>query len=199
MTEETRQHDDEPAVAEREAVLEYELSQFVALGTEAVPHCCAKNAWRALICVPDLFFPTGEYIEGWMVYETETQVMLVEHCWTELAPGPVRHIVDPSIVFLVRPGQPVRYFVGVRRSWRETEALEGELFPHVRFDRYGEDGLGHPGYRAAFEQARHYGSELAKAASPPRDLAIHTAQEIPDDTSEEDAIEIIVFIVVPPS
>jgi hypothetical protein len=166
------------------------------LTIKAVPHVCTTNAWRALICLPDIFSPDGEYIEGWIVYETGEQVLVVEHCWCELAPGQTRHIVDPSIVFLVERGQPVQYFPGVRRSWKETEALEGEWFPHVRFENYGADGMGHPSYRAAYEQARQYGGALAQVTA--KELVIHAAQ-LPPENGEVDAIEIIMLTLLPSS
>lgn len=190
---------DDPTGARREAVIEWELSHVVALASEAVPHVCTVNAWRALICLPDVFFPGGEYVEGWMVYETSTQVKVVEHCWCELAPGQIRHIVDPSIVFLVERGQPVRYFPGVRRSWKETEALEGQWFPHVRFEDFGEDGMGHPAYRAAHDEAVRTGAALANASSPPKELAVHSAQQIPEADAEPGGDALAIFVYVVPS
>src|SRR5215467_14811622 len=135
---------DNPTGTWQEAVLEWELSQAVALAIRAVPRVCTTNAWRALVCLPEVFYPQGEYIEGWITYETDTQVKVVEHCWCELAVGQVRHIVDPTVGFLIRRGQPIDYFPGVRRSWHETEALENEWFPHVLFENFGADGMGHP-------------------------------------------------------
>jgi hypothetical protein len=49
-------------------VLEYQLSALVALTSAAVPRCCATNAWRALICLPQVLYPHGEYVEGWIAY-----------------------------------------------------------------------------------------------------------------------------------
>jgi hypothetical protein len=190
---------DNPTGAQREAVLEWELSQVVALASEAVPRRCTTNAWRALICLPVVFFPHGEYVEGWIVYETGTQVVVVEHCWCELAPGQTRHIVDPSIVFLVERGQPVQYFPGVRRSWKETEALEGEWFPHVRFGDYGEDGMGHPAYRAAHDEAVRKGTELADISAPPKELAVHCAQLVPDADLEQGGDDMVILVHVVPS
>lgn len=172
---------EDPRGAEMPSVLEYQLSALVALSSGAVPHSCASNAWRALICLPQVFYPGGEYIEGWIAYETEENVKVVEHCWCELVMDGLRRILDPSIVFLVEEGQPVWYFPGVRRGFQETEQLEGEWFPHVLFENYGEDGLGHPGYRAAHDEAVARGRQLAQAAHPPKELVVHTAQYVPEE------------------
>jgi hypothetical protein len=190
---------DDPTGAQRKAVLHFDLSLIVAQAIVAEPHVCTTNAWRALICLPEVFYPAGEYVEGWIAYETgESQVFVVEHCWVELASEKFQHIIDPSIVFLVPQGQHVEYFAGVRRSWRETEALEGEWFPHVLFEDYGEDGLGHPGYRAAFEQASRYGEALAQASTPARELVIHHAK-LPVAGGENDGVLIIVVRQPPPA
>jgi hypothetical protein len=193
---------DDPRGAGMPSVLEYQLSGLVALASGAVPHCCASNAWRALICLPQIFFPCGEYIEGWIAYETQERVKVVEHCWCELAMDGLRRILDPSIVFLVEEGQPVWYFPGVRRSWRETELLEGEWFPHVLFESYGKDGLGHPGYRAAHDEAIAQGRALAQAAAPPKELAVHTAEYVPEEVlaalSDDTVYVVIVRDRIPP-
>lgn len=186
---------DDPTSTRQEAVLEWELSQAVALEIQAVPRVCTTNAWRALVCLPEVFYPQGEYIEGWIVYETDTQVKVVEHCWCELAPGRVRHIVDPTIGFLVWRGHPVYYFPGVRRSWQETEALENEWFPHVLFEDFGADGMGHPGYKAAHTEAVRKGTALAQASSPAKELAIHRAEYVPDAIVEDLAAGAVVILV----
>jgi hypothetical protein len=165
-------------------VLVWEVSQAVAWLTGAIPRVCTTNAWRALICLPDVFYPHGEYIEGWIAYATDTQVKVVEHCWCEVASRQAWHIVDPSIVFLVQRGDPVYYFPGVRRSWQETEALEGEWFPHVLFEGFGKDGMDHPGYKAAYDEAVRQGTSLAQACSPAKELAVHHARYVPEAVLE---------------
>jgi hypothetical protein len=177
------------------SVLEYQLSALVALASGAVPHCCASNAWRALICLPQVFYPQGEYVEGWIAYETEECVKVVEHCWCELVMDGLRRILDPSIAFLVKEGQPVFYFPGVRRCFQETEQLEGQWFPHVCFESYGEDGLGHPGYRAAHDEALAHATRLGQAASPAKELVVHTAQFVPEEVLAalpDDAVYIVI-------
>lgn len=187
---------DDPRGAGMPSVLEYQLSALVALTSGAVPHCCATNAWRALIWLPQVFYPHGEYVEGWIAYEAQDCVKVVEHCWCELIVDRLRRILDPSIVFLVEEGQPVFYFPGVRRGFQETEQLEGEWFPHVCFECYGADGLGHPGYRAAHDEAMALGRQLARAVSPPKEVVVHTAQFVPDEVlaTLSDGVVSIVFV-----
>lgn len=151
------------------------LSRRLATAINAQPFHCAINAWRALIAFPDLFRDGGRLVEGWFVIETAQCVVMNEHLWCELADG---HIVDPSILLLVPETTPVFYFPGLRREYAETEALEGELFPHVRFEGYGDDGLGHAGYNAAREAARRKVYALATRVRPPKGMQFLTAQDL---------------------
>jgi hypothetical protein len=151
------------------------LSRKVAAAIGAQKNHCAANAWRALIEFPELFRRGGHLVEGWFVIEEEGQVTLVEHVWCELANG---LIVDPSVLLLVPETTPVFYFPGLTRDYAETEALEGELFPHVRFDGlHGDDGLGHPGYMAARSAARRKAYALALARKPPKAMQFLTARD----------------------
>ena len=156
----------------RDALL-VDLSRQIAMAIDAQPNHCAANAWRALITFPDLFQANGRLVEGWFVIETADRVVMNEHVWCELG----GQIVDPSVLFLVSDATPVWYFSGLTRSWEETEALEGELFPHVRFEGYGKDGLGHPGYKAAREAARCKVLTQALAQQPPKAMQFLTAQD----------------------
>jgi hypothetical protein len=165
------------------------LSRKVATTIGARPNHCATNAWRALIECPDLFREGGHLVEGWFVIEEAAQVTLVEHVWCCLANG---LIVDPSVLLLVEESTPVFYFPGVMRTSVETEALEGAFFPHVRFDgRHGDDGLGHPGYKAARAAARRKAYTRALARKPPKALQFLSARdgEAPRQLlGEEDAL-----------
>lgn len=152
------------------------LSRRIAAETDAQKNCCAANAWRALIEFPELFREGGHLVEGWLVIEEQQQITLVEHVWCELADG---HIIDPSILLLLPETTPFFYFPGLLRDYAETEALEGELFPHVRFDGlHGDDGLGHPGYKAARDAARRKAYERALARKPPKAMQFFTAREM---------------------
>src|SRR5215469_6044314 len=106
------------------------LSVWIAKAIAAQPHRCFANAWKAFIEFPQIFCEDGRFIEGWFVIETEDRVTINEHGWCERADGT---IVDPSVLLLVSPDTSVWYFPGVTRTWEETEALEGEWFPQVRF------------------------------------------------------------------
>ncbi len=169
------------------------LSRKVAAALKARTNHCALNAWQALIELPALFRQGGHLVEGWFVIEEASQVALVEHVWCELANG---LIVDPSVVLLVSESTPVFYFAGLRRTYAETEALEGELFPHVRFDgEHRADGLGHPGYKAAWRAARRKTYALALARKPPKALQFQRARSLEEPsastTEEETTLPII--------
>jgi hypothetical protein len=73
----------------------------------------------------------------------------MEHGW--LVSG--AQLIDPTLVLSLVPDRAVFFYPGVIPSWSETDGLENELFPHVRFSGFGEDGMGHPGYRSAYEAA----------------------------------------------
>jgi hypothetical protein len=150
------------------------LSRQMAAAIGAQPFQCATNAWRALIEFPDLFRAAGRLVEGWFVIETDERVVMNEHVWCELDD----RIVDPSVLLLVPETTPVFYFAGLSRTWEEAEALEGALFPHVRFDVYGADGLGHSGYQAARDAARRKVYALALRARPPKAMQFLTAQDL---------------------
>ena len=153
----------------------YDLSWGLALMIGARPHECYATAWDALIDHPDLF-RDGSFIEGWLLIECESEVLVIEHGWCSQSDG---QIVDPSIVLLVEDTRRVQFFPGVRRTWAETEALDGEMFPHVRFDEeHGEDGMGHLDYKAAYELAVQAATDLATSSIPPKTLTIQTAQPL---------------------
>jgi hypothetical protein len=152
------------------------LSRAIGEAIHAQPFQCALNAWRALIEFPALFRSGGRLVEGWMVIEEPGHVTMNEHVWCELANG---GIVDPSILLLVPETTPVFYFPGLTYTYAEAESLEGEVFPHVRFDGlHGADGLGHPGYQAAREAARRKVYTLACARRPPKAMQFLVAQEV---------------------
>ncbi len=169
------------------------LSRKVAAAIGAQPNQCAVNAWRALIETPELFRKGGHLVEGWFVIEETARVVMVEHVWCSLANG---LIVDPSVLLLVDASTPVFYFAGLTRTYAETEALEGELFPHVRFDGvHGADGLKHPGYKAAWVAARRKAYALAMARKPPKALQFQAARNLEEPSvshaDEEAALPII--------
>ena len=153
-----------------------DLSRFLAAAIDAQPFQCSRNAWRTLVEFPELFRTGGRLVEGWFVIEELERITLNEHVWCELANG---QIIDPSVLLLVPATTPVFYFPGVARDYAETEALEGELFPHVRFDgQHGEDGLGHPGYRAARRAALRKVYAQAFTRQPPKVMQFLTAQSL---------------------
>lgn len=129
---------------------DYTLSLLLSMQTGAIWGHCYENAYPLFFAIPTLFEPHGLFVEGWVVFEDASRVVLMEHGW--LMSG--EHIVDPTMVLTVDFGQPVYYFPGVFRARAELEALENEFFPHVHFSGYGDDGMKHPGYRAAYDAAQ---------------------------------------------
>ena len=137
-------------------MLDYGLSVLIAMHIRAIWGHCYENAYSTFFAFPELFEPDGLFVEGWIVFEEANDVVLMEHSW--LVCG--NRIIDPTIVLAVDPHQPVSYFPGVCRAQAELEALDGEFFPHVRFEEYGKDGMGHPDYRAAYEAAQEATNKL---------------------------------------
>ncbi len=165
-----------PVVSEKSSstALLVSLSRRIAKAIDAQPNHCAVNAWRTLIEFPEIFRDGGHLVEGWCVVEEKEHVSLVEHVWCEIGTG---KIVDPSLLLLVEESTPVFYFAGVMRTYAETEALEGKIFPHVRFDGFhGENGLGHPGYHAAWAAARRKIYARALARKPPKAMEFVVAR-----------------------
>jgi hypothetical protein len=132
------------------SVDDYALSLLIALQIGARFGHCYENIYPAFFAVPQLFEPHGLFVEGWIAFETWDKVVLFEHGW--LMSG--SRIIDPTIVLAVEPGSPVYYYPGVLRARAELEALENEFFPHVCCSDYGDDGMAHPAYRAAYEAAQ---------------------------------------------
>ena len=157
------------------ACLDLPVSLLLAREIRAQPNQCYANTWRAFVHRPDLFH-NAWFIEGWFVVAIEDQIALNEHSWISM---PGSGIVDPSVLLIVPPGTPVFYFPGVARTWDETVALEGELFPQVCFDgQHGDDGLRHAGYHAAREAARRKVYALALEQTPPATMRFLHAQEM---------------------
>lgn len=147
-------------------------SWAVAFAIEALPNRCYRNAWNALIQLPDLFVQ-GHYVEGWVVFEETNRVVVVEQSWCTLPDG---LIVDPSLILLLSPGQCVHYFAGMALNRKQTRALEGASLPHVCYDgQYGADGMGHAAYKAAYQAALHAASCKAALSSPPKEISLQKA------------------------
>jgi len=126
------------------------LSALVALLVEARPLCCWRNAALAVFQLPE-FFEGGHYVEGWMVFVGEQSLRLIEHGWA------VTHdhrIVDPSIILLEEEASSIEYFSGAAYTRDQLQySLAGAILPLICDAGYGNDGMGHPGYKAAYERA----------------------------------------------
>jgi hypothetical protein len=51
-------------------------------------------------------------------------------------------LIDPTLVLSLAPDLAVFFSPGVIPSWSETDGLENELFPHVRFLASARTGWG---------------------------------------------------------
>jgi len=175
------------------SVNDYHLSLRIALSMGARFGYCYENAYPAFFAFPQLFEPHGQFVEGWIVFEDADQrVVLMEHGWLVSNTG---HKVDPTIVLALDSGQPLYYFPGVARSWQETDALENELFPHVRFCGYGEDGMGHPGYRAAYASALHMAQSRLTPAKEFVEVRASTVSADPASGEEPAGVAAIMMVV----
>ncbi len=143
---------------------QYPLSAAVAKFIRAEPYRCWRNAALAVVLLPDLF-AFGRYVEGWVVVPREHAILVFEHGWC-LTPG--RLIVDPTSVLTEKRDQPVVFFQGSELSRPALCGLiSGGLLPLVCHTCYGEDGMGHPGYKQGFLQAQQFARELAEARGLP--------------------------------
>ncbi|HEY7417680.1 MAG TPA: hypothetical protein VH593_21030 [Ktedonobacteraceae bacterium] len=164
--------------------LDYEFSRFVAHVTGAEPNTCFDNVLSLFMTFSSYVLASGgKMVEGWYVIDLEDEVVTNEHAWYEFPDG---KILDPTTVLLVPREQPVYYFPGVHRSWQEVHDIlhqEGDTyFPYVRcVGIYGEDGLGHPVYKAAYEAAREKVFSLSMTNSPPKRMTFLTAQDLEHD------------------
>ncbi len=169
------------------------FSLKVAITIGADPNTCFDNTWRMFIrYFPEVFKAHGTFIEGWWVIDLPDQVVMNEHGWAELADGT---IVDPTVVLLLDPETPVYYFAGVARRWQEVDTIvrAEQWFPYVRFGAYGEDGLGHPAYKAAYDAARQKLLSLAQATQPPKQILCLSAQDSVDPGMGESELHILII------
>lgn len=179
----TFSHEQSPFVQEKRKhdFLAFARSLSLALAIGAEPNTCFDNVLRMFKDFPEIV-AEGRMVEGWYVVDLDDEVVVNEHGWCELADG---RIIDPTVVLLLSPSQPVYYFPGVQRSWQEVHDLvqkDDVFFPYVRCEgTYGEDGLQHPVYRAAHEAARQKAFSLARGTQPPKVITFLSAQDLADD------------------
>jgi hypothetical protein len=169
----------------------FSLKAAITIGAD--PNTCFDNTWRMFIrYFPGIFKTHGTFIEGWWVIDLPDLVVLNEHGWAELSDGT---IVDPTVVLLLDPDIPVYYFPGVARNWQEVDTIvrEEQWFPYVRFGAYGEDGLGHPAYKAAHDAALQKLLSLANATHPPKQIQRLSAQDPDDQKGVESVLHILLI------
>ncbi|HEU5377438.1 MAG TPA: hypothetical protein VFV38_18605 [Ktedonobacteraceae bacterium] len=148
----------------------YRFSVVMALRTAAQPNCCFQNAWEVISELP-AYFAHGSYVEGWLVLEWEGHVLVIEHGWACL---PDTRIIDPSIIFLIGPKEPLAYFPGVTYTRQEALAFRGEMLPRV-CTTHGADGMRHPGYHTAYAHAWRFAQSLATHSRPEKRLILQRA------------------------
>ncbi len=137
---------------------EYRLSLRIALAIEAEPYRCWRNAALAMHLLPALF-STWYYIEGWVVLLRAHRIDLIEHGWIALE----SQIVDPSLLLIERPEQPLCYFPGFRLFWEQLQqCLPGRTLPLVCHTQYGETGMAHCEYKDAYECTWQKALDLAQ-------------------------------------
>ncbi|MEO6892097.1 MAG: hypothetical protein ABI324_24180 [Ktedonobacteraceae bacterium] len=166
-----------------------EASWYVALVTHAHPHRCYSNASRALLLLPDLLC---RFVEGWVVVEGARRIVIIEHGWCLKG----HQIIDPTWALLPKPGdQPVPvYIAGVGYTREETQALMGTCLPHVCCcGLYGNDGMQHPAYQAAYAAAMQKATLLAQEAVPPKEVVVTPAE--PASTQKETAMTITITVI----
>lgn len=143
----------------------YPLSASVARLVGAEPYRCWRNAALAVILLPELF-ACGRYVEGWAVIPREREIQVTEHGWC-LTPG--HRIVDPSSVLTEERDQPIVFFPGSELSRPALcTFISGRTLPLVCHAQYGDDGMGHPGYKRGFEEALQFARELARSRGLPQ-------------------------------
>jgi hypothetical protein len=143
-----------------EIQLDPELSLAMALIIGAEPFQCWRNAMLVV-----LQFPEFTYVEGWIVLPGKQSITIMEHGWSI---SPMFRIVDPSIVLLEVREQEARYFPGFEIAGHEfLLRIPGQVLPFVCHAQYGEDGMGHEGYKQAYDNAWQYARELAQERQLP--------------------------------
>lgn len=136
----------------------YDLSVEVALVIGAESLRCWRNAALAVLLLPELF-AFGTYVEGWIAVPREKMIEIVEHGWCV---APDHGIVDPSVVLTEKRDQPVFYFPGRELASDELRRLlAGSTLPLVCHSQYGDNGMGHSGYKQAYDKAWRQAKELA--------------------------------------
>jgi hypothetical protein len=146
----------------------YELSLYVAQLSGAQPNHCFHAAWEAIIN----FVSDGSYVEGWIVLEIDDEIEVIEHAWCTFSDGT---IVDPAMVLVVGPEVPMLYFTGIEYTREEALSFEDEWLPRVRFTQYGDDGMDHADYKAAYDNALARAEE--RATTTGKRIAIHVAEQ----------------------
>lgn len=155
------------------------FSMMLGICTGTEPYRCWRNAVVALLSCATLL-EEPQYVEGWIVLPRTTTITIIEHGW--IASG--SHIFDPSIWLVESRAQPVFYFAGFSLSATEVpQRLHGKILPTVCNSDYGKDGLLHPGYKNAYQQAWQCAQEQAHEKHLLESAIVVSAQRTPTGTA----------------
>lgn len=98
-----------------------------------------------------------------VVLPRQQRVDIIEHGWCC-----VETILHPSLVLVEPPTQLAFYFSGMQLTRDDLlDLLPGKVLPLVACASYGRDGMGHQGYRQAYENAWAYARKLAQERNIP--------------------------------
>jgi hypothetical protein len=164
--------------------LDQRFSRVARHAIKAQLHEAYANSWCTLLAFPE---QCGEavLVEGFLIIDfPERMIAVCEHGWLQRTNG---SIIDPTLFVEPLPQETQLFYVaGVKRSRLEVALLLGtsRSFPVVRSDgRFGDDGMGHPQYRAAYHAARSHSVHRAHLSSPPKEVVLLLAQEPEIDLS----------------
>lgn len=129
---------------------DYHHSFLLAHVIRAEPLRCWRNAVLAVGLFPQLF-AGGAYVEGWVVVPKDHFVEIVEHGWARTAEP---RILDPTMVLREPPTQPLSYYPGLEVATQHlVQRTQGQVLPLVCHTTFGPAGMGHPGYKRAYDLA----------------------------------------------
>ena len=149
------------------------LSMVLALRTQAEAFRCWRNAAVCIARLPALFQP-GSYIEGWIVIPRLTRIDIQEHGWCRAG----ERLLDPTFALQEPEAPAVFHFPGFQIPAGELlDRIAGKVLPLV-CQEYGEEGLGHEGYKRAYDQAWECARRSAALLHLP-DTAIHVGRRDP--------------------
>lgn len=143
---------------------DYHHSFLLAHAIPAEPLRCWRNAVLAVGLFPQLF-AGGAYVEGWVVVPKEHFIEIIEHGWGRTAEP---RILDPTMVLREPPTQALAYYPGLEIAAHHlVQRTQGQILPLVCHREFGPDGMGHAGYKRAYDLARRQARTWARERNLP--------------------------------